>query len=485
MYLQPLIYRSVYHDSASRVRPNPQLLISGGCLIGAHIYPRIAPPLPLSKSECTLFLRTAERDRACHNGAYRSTTVEFGLFSKGSVMRTTCLAMGILSVITWGASTARADWPNFRGPSHDGISDERGLQVAWKTPIPTAWDRVVGSAYSSFACVGDRVYTCGTQNEEQVLLALDADSGRVIWQSPIEKEYKDSQGSGPRATPTVHDGLVYVLGAHGRLVAYDVENGNEVWSQQFNHRPTWGYSGSVLIEGDLAIVTAGMDQGSLAAFDKKTGSPKWKCGDDPAGYATPYPFTFNDKRYIAGFTGSSAIIADAVTGTEVWKRAWQTDWNVNASAPIFSDGHLFLSSGYRTGCALLKLAAEGDKLSAKEVWRSKVLLNKFQSCILRDGKLYTSDQKALKCVDFLTGKEQWHIKRMKHGTLLLAQDHLFVLTQEGQLQIAPISPEGFSPTTNTDIISDRCWTVPVIHRGRLYARNLERIACFDLAPKSE
>lgn len=390
-----------------------------------------------------------------------------------------------MSVFALGVLPARADWPNFRGPNHDGISDEQGLRVAWTQPIPLMWERVVGSAYSSFACVGDRVYTCGTQDEKQVLLTLDAASGRVIWRSPIEKEYKDAQGSGPRATPTVHDGRVYVMGAHGRLVAYDEKNGNEVWSQQFHHRPTWGYSGSVLIEGDLAIVSGGMTEGSLAAFDKKTGAPMWKCGDDPAGYATPYPFSFNDKRYIVGFTGSSAIIADAETGTEVWKQAWKTDWNVNASAPIYSEGHLFLSSGYRTGCALLKLGVEGEKLSAKEVWRSKVLLNKFQSCILRDGKLYTSDQKALKCVYFLTGKEQWRVNRRKHGTLVLAQDHLFLLTQDGQLQIAPVSPKGFTPTTTADILNDRCWTVSVIHQSRLYARNLERIACFNLAPKSE
>ena len=107
-------------------------------------------------------------------------------------------------------------------------------------------------------------------------------------------------------------------------------------------------------------------------------------------------------------------------------------------------------------------------------------MNKFQSCILHEGKLYSSDQRALVCVDFLTGERQWRVHRLKHGTLVLADGHLLLLTQEGQLKIAPVSPKGFDVRTEAEILTGRCWSVPVLHQGRLYARNMDRLVCYDL-----
>jgi len=372
------------------------------------------------------------------------------------------------------------DWPNFLGPRYDGKSDEKGLKTNWAEPLKLVWEREVGSAFSSFALVGERLYTCGEQDKQQVLYCLDANTGAVVWQKPFEKQYRNEHGDGTRATPTVHDGRVYIVGAHGLLLCLDAGSGNEVWRQQFNHQPTWAYSGSVLIEGDLAVASAGKDDGALVAFDKKTGSPVWKCGDDPVGYATAYPFSMNDQRYLVGFMGNAVLIAEAKTGREVWRTAWKTDWDVNAASPIFHDGYLFLTSGYTTGSAVLKLAYEGEKLASTQVWKSDVLMNKFQSCILHEGKLYGSDQSALKCVDFLSGKEHWKKPRIRNGTLVFADGHLLLLTEGGQLQIAKASPEDFVPLGTADILTGRCWSVSVLNGGRLFARNLDRVVCFDL-----
>ena len=375
-----------------------------------------------------------------------------------------------------------ADWPNFRGPNHDGIVRGAGIKPERDEPLELVWERDVGSGFSSFACVGDRTYTAGSADGRQVLYCLDSANGNVVWKRPFEKQYEDAQGAnGPRATPTVDDGRVYMLGAHGKLLCCDAKTGDEIWSQQFSHTPQWGYSGSILIEGELAIASAGRSDGSLVAFDKKTGRRAWGVGKDPVGYATPYTFTFGGKRYIAGFLGDSALIADAKTGREVWRMGWETDWYVNAAAPIFSDGHLFFSSGYQHGCILLKLTASGDRLESEIVWQSKVLRNKFQSCVLANGHLYASDDTALKCVEFLTGKSRWTEPRAKHGTVVLVDDHLLFLNQSGRLQIAAATPDGFDPLTTAEILTGRCWTVSVVHDGKLYARNLTRLVCFDLA----
>jgi outer membrane protein assembly factor BamB len=255
-----------------------------------------------------------------------------------------------LVALAAGVTHARADWPSFRGSNHDGISDEEGFKTAWTAPPPAAWEREIGSAFSSFACAGDKVYTCGTEGKQQVLLCLNADDGTVVWRKPIEEEYPERQGGdGARATPTIDDGRVYILGARGTLLCLDAATGTEVWKANLSNKPQWGYSGSVLIDGDLAVATGGGEDGALVAFEKKTGKVRWRCGDDIAGYATPYPFTFEGTRYIVGFTGVSAIIAEADSGRLVWREPWKTDWNVNAASPIFHKGHLFLSSGYSTG----------------------------------------------------------------------------------------------------------------------------------------
>lgn len=395
------------------------------------------------------------------------------------IFRRNCLTL-ILGVTAITATVTAEDWPNFRGPRYDGISTETAFRKARTEPLKMVWERDIGSAFSSFAVVGDRLYTCGMGEGKQVLYCLNAATGDVIWKRPFEDEFRNSHGDGTRATPTINDGRIYVLGAHGRLVCADATTGKEIWDRKFVHPPTWAYSGSVLIEGDLAIASAGQDDGALIALNKKTGEVVWKSGSDPVGYAMPYPFTFSGKRYIVGFMGNSAVIVNASDGSEVWRTAWQTSWDVNAAMPIFHDGHLLLTSGYRTGAALYKLNTSGDKLSADEVWRSDVLLNKFQSCVLHEGNLYVSDQKALKCVDFMTGNLRWSEPRVKHGPLMLADGHLILLTEGGQLRIGKADPSGFNPTTTADVLTGRCWAVPILHDGHLYARNLDRVVCFDL-----
>lgn len=378
------------------------------------------------------------------------------------------------------APLTQADWPNFLGPHHNSVSDETGFKKEWGEPLKLSWERKVGSAFSSFAAVGNRIYTCGMSGGQQVLFCLDANSGQVIWEKPFEKEYLNEHGDGTRSTPTVHDGKVYILGAHGRLLCVNAEDGKDVWEAQFKSKPTWAYSGSVLIEGEHAIASAGAGGGALVAFAKGSGKELWTAGTDPVGYATPYPFTFQGQRYVVGFLGNSAMIVEAQTGKQVWRLPWRTDWDVNAASPIFHDGHLFLSSGYTTGSALVKLTRNDADFGHSIMWKSDVLMSKFQSGVLHEGRLYASDQNALKCVDFMTGKELWKKARVRNGTLILAEEHLILLTEDGKLQIAKASPQDFLPITDAQILDGRCWSQPVLHQGKLYARNLERVVCFDL-----
>ncbi len=395
------------------------------------------------------------------------------------------MRLGAACAVLLSTALVSADWPNFRGPHYDGISEEKGLQTSWDSPPRPVWQQKVGDAFSSFAAVGDRIYTCGEKEKKQSVVCLSADTGQEIWSMPFEDRYVEPGGmggNGTRSTPTVADGRVYILGAQGRLVCLDAKDGKEIWSAQFSNIPTWGYAASVLVDNGVAYSGGGKGDGALVAFDAKTGKQLWKAGDNSAGYATPYPLDFNGRHIIGAFVGDAVLLVDAKSGKQLAAIPWKTDWEVNAAALIFDDGHLFVSSGYKTGSALFKLGGSGDTITAENEWGgiSKVIMNKFQSSLLYKGNLYTSDQKALKCVDFLSGKEKWSQRGIKDSTLVLAQDQLFLLTEDGELQIAPVSDAGFNPTAKAQILQGRCWSVPVIHQGKLYARNLNTIVCIDL-----
>ena len=385
-------------------------------------------------------------------------------------------------------SSLGEDWPHWRGPGYDGHSAEKNFKTAWDDPPKTAWEHPIGAGYSGIAVVDGRVYTCGQPDGEQVLYCLDATSGKVVWETPFERAYHNNTWNGPRCTPTVNKDRVYVVGAQGTVACFKAATGKRVWGRQYKHVPQWGYSGSVLIQGKLAIVCTGGKDGALRALNKNTGEEIGKCGGDKhTGYSTPYPFEFEGGRYVCGFFGSSVIIADRKTGREVFSMPWKTDYKVNAATPIFHDGYLFLSSGYKTGCGVFKLSKDGDRLTAEKVWRSKKMRNKFQTPVLYRGKLYAFDQRGFKCLDFMTGDVQWNHRggEYAHGSLVLANKHLVALSPEGELRIGKASPKRFNATGRAQILDGQCWTVPTLSNGRLYARNHKRIVCVDLRLRPE
>jgi outer membrane protein assembly factor BamB len=308
----------------------------------------------------------------------------------------------------------------------------------------------------------------------------------VVWKKAFAEGIVDRQGGdGPRATPTICDDKVYIFGGEGTLLCADAKTGAQIWSNKYNSAPTWKYSGSVLIEGQLAVISPGGEDGGLLALNRENGRVVWKGGEGGAAYATPYPFTFEGKRYIVGALAKKIIIVDAKTGREMWSMPWVTDYDVNASTPIYHDGRLFVSSGYRHGCILLKLQTEPDRLTATTVWTSNAIVNKFHTSILLDGKLYGADEQMLKCVDFLTGEVLWRKNeaagdRTVNGTIVLCQDHFIFLSEKGKLSVAKASPAGFDAVGAAQVLQGRCWTVPTIHNGRLYVRNLEKLVCIDL-----
>lgn len=415
-------------------------------------------------------------------------------------MRFTINTIARFIVLVPVATATAQDWPNFRGPRHDGIAPLSGVRLNWAEAKPKElWKREIGAGFSSFAVSNGQVFTAGTVQKQQALYCLDEKSGAVIWTIRIEAEMTDPDPNlhGPRSTPTVDDDRVYFLGALGRLVCAKAKTGDVIWEKQFHHMPHWGYAGSVLIDGELAIVSPGVSDGAILALDKRTGAAAWKCGDEESGYATPYPFELDGRRYLCAFMAKSFIVADRETGRKVLAVDWPSHSGVNVAGPIFHDGHLLVSTGYGFGAGLFKLRRDGDGLTAEEIWKTTKLRNKFQTPLLMDGRIFTSDETGLKCVDFATGTIVWQKRGIVHSPLIAAGDRLLLLRETGELQVGRASSDGFTIDSEIALFEGstrsmmqqitrqrqgkRCWTAPVLANGRLFARDHDTVVCLDVS----
>jgi len=295
----------------------------------------------------------------------------------------------VLGLNVCGAEAA--DWPNWRGPNHDGVSLETGWSTDWPADGPEVlWEAAIGTGFSSIAVANGRVYTMGNINNTDIVWCLDAATGDEIWKhryaAPLDD--KNYEG-GPNATPTVDGDRVYTLSKRGMVFCLDAGTGAVVWSKDLHKDfgikwPDWGLSGSALVLEDMVVFNAGT---SGIAFDKATGALVWQSGKKPSGYATPMAFRQAGRKRLAIFASKSLVAVDAKTGEEAWSYPWKTSWNVNAATPIVSGETMFISSGYGKGCALLGIDGEG----VREIHVNRSMRNQCNNSVLWRGYVYGND----------------------------------------------------------------------------------------------
>lgn len=377
----------------------------------------------------------------------------------------------------WGATPTSwaADWPLYRGPRQDGISPEKDWRTQWpESGPPVAWKANLGIGFCIVSVSQGRVFTMGNKEDTDIVYAFDEATGKELWQFkyPCKLDPRQFEG-GPTATPTVSGNRVYTFSRFGHLHALDAASGKVIWAKNAMEdggagRPTWGFSGSVLIEGNLAIVNAGK---SGMAFNKDTGALVWK-SDGVCGYSTPVPYTHEGTRAVVLFSAKSVVAVAVADGKVLWEHPWRTDWDVNAADPIIVGNKIFVSSGYNRGCSLFEVT--GNQI--KTLWENKNMRNHFANCVLVGDYLYGFDGQtgggSLKCLDFKTGETKWSQSGLTTGGLMVAGGRLVGLGDRGRLFVAEATPDGYKELARANILDGRkCWTMPVLANGRLYARN--------------
>ena len=268
------------------------------------------------------------------------------------------LLYGVVSIV--GA----ADWPQWRGPNRNGISQEMGLLKEWSNGGPQVlWRVSLGEGFSGISVVSGRVYTMFSEGDDEFVVCLNASNGEEVWRFRSDSNYHESQGgNGPRATPTIDGGLLFTVTAQGKLYALNTENGEKVWShdlqEEFGSKiPRWGGCTSPLVEGDLLLVEVGGKDGkSIVAFDKKGGDVVWSSHTDILGYSSPIAVTIDGIRQLIVFTGTQLVSVSPENGNLYWTYPWQTEYDVNAATPVFiAPDKIFISSGYGKGAAVVRV----------------------------------------------------------------------------------------------------------------------------------
>jgi len=387
------------------------------------------------------------------------------------------------------------DWPQWRGPDRTDVSRETGLLKSWPASGPKrVWlYENAGEGYSGPAIVAGKLFIMGTRDESECLLAVDVNSGKELWVARIGSVFKESRGDGPRGTPTVDGERVYAMSGRGELACVNVADGKVLWEQDMTDLggriPHWGYTESVLVDGDKVVCTPGGSKGALAAFEKKTGQRLWQSADftDPAHYASMIAADIDGTHQYIQLTERAVVGIAAKDGKLLWKSNFPGRTAV-VPTPIYKDNHVYVTAGYGAGCKLVKV---GPGNQASDVYENKVMKNHHGGVVLAGDHLYGySDGSGWLCQNFKTGQEVWSERRaLGKGGISCADGMLYCVAEDsGTVVLIEASPKGWQergrfkldPQTKIRPSQGRIWTHPVISNGRLYLRDQDLIYCYDV-----
>lgn len=391
-------------------------------------------------------------------------------------------------------TTAHAlDWPQWRGPGRTDISAETGLLKTWPADgLKTAWVfKNGGNAYSGPSIAAGKMFTMGTRDGQEVLLCLDAAKGTELWNAPLGKILENGWGGGPRSTPTVDGAFVYALSGPGTLACVQAADGKVVWQRTMKElggkTPSWGYTESVLVDGNQVVCTPGGDQGAIAALDKKTGATLWQTKDftDGAQYPSIVKATINGEPQYIQLTMQTLVGVSPKDGKVLWRTPFPGKTAV-IPTPIVKGNEVFITAGYGVGCQLVRIEP-GNKPTV--VYENKLMKNHHGGVILVGDHLYGhSDGVGWLCMDWKTGNEVWSDKKSLGKGAIGCADGMFYLVEEssGNVVLIEASPKGWSekgrfkldPQSTIRNPQGRIWTHPVIANGKLYLRDQDLIHCY-------
>lgn len=388
-----------------------------------------------------------------------------------------------------------ADWPNWRGPNFDGKSLVKDIDLNWSDGLEKLWQidylcqGTNTASWSAPVVKGNRLIVPGRNETHDIVFCINTENGELIWQNSYEAATQTNHGPGARATAFIDSNYVYTFGRNGDLVCWNLPDGKKLWHKNVmdlgGKEPDWGHSSTPLVYKNMVIVHGGGDA-LVCAFDKISGDLLWKSMQGNAGYSFTMVMTtkLGDRLIVYHGTGIASLLPE--NGKVLWNLPWETEYYVNATTPIISGNYIFHTSGYETGCRLIKV--ENDK--PEIVYENKDFSAQHSDPILIDGYLYGYSGQSyrntgdFKCIEMATGKEMWSTAQIGQGTTIYVDGYLICLDIKGNLFLVEPSSEQFTLVGEIknaiEEVKNPSWTVPVAANGKLFLRYMQRLVCYKL-----
>jgi outer membrane protein assembly factor BamB len=424
-------------------------------------------------------------------------------------MRNLPLSAVVLGILCFLPSVPvfAADWPQYRGPDQTGTTAEKvlldwqagGPKLLWKIPTP--------NGFSSFAVSGGKAYTQVNRDIDgqprELCVALDALTGKELWSADVgEGHYPgggdtgapgNDGGDGPRSTPTIDDGRVYVATPNLVFYCLDPSTGQPIWTKDLikehaGRNIGWKSAASPVIDGNLLFLGGGGRGQSLLALDKKTGKVVWKGFDEHITHATPVVTTILGRRQVIFFLQSGLLSVAAEDGKALWK--FPVRYNIStAASPVVSGDIVYCGVGYGVGGAACRISSTAEGFQATELWRvsgNDKVVSHWSTPVCKDGYLYGmfSFKKfgagPMKCVEIATGRIAWQQPGFGPGNVILAGDRLLALADDGRLLVVEATPERYHEIARAKVLTGKCWSTPALSDGRIFVRSTKEGACLAL-----
>ena len=389
------------------------------------------------------------------------------------------------------------DCPEYRGVHRDGVVTGMQIEQDWdEHPPKLLWRQKVGPGWSGMIVVDGHVVTQEQRGDMEAVTCYDAATGDEVWVHEDSTRFEESlSGAGPRGTPTFRDGRIFSMGANGIVNCLDAATGAVVWSRNAvgdgevaaADKPQWGYSVSPAVVDGLAIVFVGGETKSMLAYRVADGELAWTSAGGKQSYASPQVMSIQGEPQIvmhdtAGLRGIN--IAD---GAVLWEHPGPGGMTLPMLQPHLSEsGGIVLAM--EPGAAMVEVIREGDKWNVEPRWAvTSKFRPGFNDFVIHDGSIYALDDGILACLDLASGERLWKKGRYGHGQILLLADQgaLLISSDKGEIILVSVTPEGQEEVGRFAAIEGKTWNSPVLVDGRVFLRNGEEMASFELEKRAE
>jgi outer membrane protein assembly factor BamB len=397
-------------------------------------------------------------------------------------------AVSIGLSITAIAQSSPPDYPQWRGKNRDGAASAFAEPKVWPEKLTRRWKVKVGDGYATPIVVGKTVYSFTRSGANEVMMALNAATGQILWKTAYSAPYKIADaaakpGAGPKATPLFHNGKLYTLGITGIVSAFDATTGKLVWQKPAPpEQPYFGMGGAPIGDKDLVIVPPG-SYGPLIAFDASTGDVKWTANGDSA-WISSIIVELGGTRQVVSITSKTIIGVSAADGTLLWRHPWVSIVTAGVMTPIVC-GETIIVGSQRKGLTAIKPIKRDGKWVTDIEWETKEVSIFLSNPVLIRDTLFGLSELArgqFFALDAKTGRVLWlgQPSGVTNTTIVKAGDLLFFLNDDAELLVARSSQTGFEPLKRYTIADSATWTQPAISDNRVFIKDVTSLAMWSL-----